>query len=431
MTLYANQVVDLFAGPGGWDEALRLLGLDDVVGVEIEESAVATAKAAGHLRWHGDVSQIDPNEFDPEGLIASPPCQGFSSAGKGEGRKDRDEILSAVEMIVSGEPVDDVIAALRGLCRDHRSALVLEPLRYALKLRPEWTVWEQVPAVLPLWEACAEALRIAGYSVWTGNLHAECYGVPQTRKRAILIASRVREVGQPPATHSKYNVRRPYELDPGAEAWVSMADALGWDPNDVVGFPRRADSESDAIMIGDTAYRGRDLRPASAPALAITEKARSWSRWVSMAEAIGWGMTHRPYPTVAAGTASGGADPQMVGGSGARAIFAREADAGRWVLRGGNQAKSARRELDKPAPTLLFGARLNAVAWLPIEEARDLSARGFAITVQEAAVLQSFPADYPWQGSRTAQFQQIGNAIPPLLAAAVIREAAGLVAPTL
>lgn len=43
-------------------------------------------------------------------------------------------------------------------------------------------------------------------------------------------------------------------------------------------------------------------------------------------------------------------------------------------------------------------------------------ARMRRITVEEAAAIQSFPKDVPWQGAQSARYRQIGNAVPPLLA---------------
>jgi DNA (cytosine-5)-methyltransferase 1 len=54
------------------------------------------------------------------------------------------------------------------------------------------------------------------------------------------------------------------------------------------------------------------------------------------------------------------------------------------------------------------------------------------LTVQEAAALQTFPAEFRFSGPRVAQYRQIGNAVPPRLAEAVARSViASLVAPDL
>ena len=76
-------IVDLFAGPGGWDEGAKPLGLAPI-GIELADAACETGEAAGHKRWRRDVAATDPAELAPlHGLIASPPCQGFSMAGIG------------------------------------------------------------------------------------------------------------------------------------------------------------------------------------------------------------------------------------------------------------------------------------------------------------------------------------------------------------
>ncbi|HET6448556.1 MAG TPA: DNA cytosine methyltransferase, partial [Conexibacter sp.] len=349
------------------------------------EAACATRRAVGLATVQGDVSSLQPTEFAPcWGLIASPPCQAFSMAGTGKGRAALSAYWDAIVALACGAPPSR--EALDAACDDERAHLVLEPLRWAVALWPRWIACEQVEPVLPLWHAMAHALSHAGYSTWVGTLSAEQYGLAQTRRRAILLASLDARVRRPPQTHQSYIVpRREGEptlrlFDPGPRQrivvpeerdllpWVSMAEALT-QATGTVGVCRDVEASShrrEALGDEDVAYRPRDL------------------------------------PAVGA------------------------------ALRAGTHANDATRAAQDPAPTLRFGARLNAVEW--VAEQRDrrhgvAPARGretsapdgrTQLSVREAAILQGFPADYPWQGSRTQQFQQIGNAIPPLVAAAAL-----------
>lgn len=187
-------IIDLFAGPGGWDEGLRALGRTDVVGIEIDNDAVACRKAAGHATIEADVTDIDPASFfGAEGLIASPPCQSFSSAGKQYG-----------------------IADVRG-------QLVYEVLRWADAVNPYWIACEQVKEVLPIWQSFASYLEKRGYRTWAGLLNAADYGVPQVRKRAFLLASR-QQFDLPKPTHSQHFGEDLFGVS--LKPWITLAEVL-------------------------------------------------------------------------------------------------------------------------------------------------------------------------------------------------------------
>lgn len=472
MSLY--QAVDLFAGPGGWDVAYRKLSRGaEVIGIEVDEAACETRRAAGLLTMQADVRLEDPCDriwrtyTATEGLIASPPCQTFSVAGKQSGLSALDVVFKAAKEVWDGLPIP------YDSFEDERTGLVLEPLRWIMDRFHEttypfrWIALEQVPGVQPVWDMYRDYLQSLGYSVATGIVHAEQYGVPQTRKRAVLLAHLTREVKLPAPTHRKYRKGvAQHEGDPNLLPWVSMRDALTWEG--LIGWPRRDDGRGadHAVEINGQMWRARDLRSADNPSATVTEKARAWVRFCPTnvrpkatlrdldepASTLAFGH-ETPRWLVAAGRTGEGrprpdsAPAPTVTGKGTAYWLD---DTTEYV--GGTGKHATKRSLAEPAPTVHFGERLNKVEWQrrnsgpgAARDPRSLDdpsytirangsgshpsgvewgreATAVRVSTEEAGVLQSFPADYPWRGSRTKQYQQIGNAIPPVLAEALLRE---------
>lgn len=217
---------ELFAGPGGISHAAEALGIH-LTGIEWDDNAVATRKAAGLATIHGDVRKHSPTDHPHEGILAAgPPCQTYTIAGAGSGRAETARIIAAVHTLKPGEHVDPAEFA------DERTALVLEPLRWILEADFDGhpyraIVLEQVPAVLPIWQAYCTALERMGYSAVCGVLNAEEYGVPQTRRRAALVARLDADAALPEPTHRRYRKGLRQKADkPGLIPWRSMADAL-------------------------------------------------------------------------------------------------------------------------------------------------------------------------------------------------------------
>lgn len=321
-------LLDLYSGVGGWIEGLNRYRGGETHGIEIEPCAVQTSRTVGHMITAADVRTLDPRDFPTRRLVGGPPCQGFSISGAGAGRQDLERICHLIDVFATGA------APTAAEWNDVRSELTAEPMRWIYALRPEMVALEQVPQVLPIWQHYAARLRDLGYSTWTGNLSAERFGVPQTRRRAVLIANRTRAVSAPRATHSRHG------HDDGLPAPVSMADALGRGfrarsqrSGNYANLTQRSNYAGSSANGTTAAERGRSLRRGTEPSVTIT-----------------------------------GRSPQWVRPDGTRVRFS-------------------------PA---------------------------------ECGVLQDFPADYPWYGERLEHmYQQIGNAIPPGLAAAALRAAEG------
>ncbi len=296
--------MDLFAGPGGLDVAATVLGVESI-GVEWDEPTRATRAAAGlRTTSEKDVAELgpcDPEVADANVLTGGPPCQTFSVAGNREGHQALEVVkrlasrLGGHENAASFEAAWKEVKTETDAMSDERTGLVLQPLRWIMeaKLKREKPydviVLEQVPTVLPVWKHYVEILRGSDYSADAHILHAEEFGVPQTRRRAVLIAryapgSGNKSVEFPRPTHQRYRpgVERLPELqtpeqnaqealfgrprsDEPIKRWTAMQDVLHERPTDF-------EVVSNYGSGGDPKKRGR--RTSEEPAATVTGKIR-------------------------------------------------------------------------------------------------------------------------------------------------------------
>ena len=188
-------LIDLFAGAGGFGLGFKLAGYDLQCSLEIDKWASDTLKAnCGHKVINDSILNFKSKKeilgvvgSRPDIIIGGPPCQGFSQAG----RRD---------------------------VTDPRNKLYIEYLRWIKIFSPKLFVIENVGGLVTFKKEngdfiindILESIKEIGYfpNVWL--LNAADYGVPQNRERIFIVASQSKDfIPKPPATHSFENESLP------------------------------------------------------------------------------------------------------------------------------------------------------------------------------------------------------------------------------
>ncbi|MFJ2675218.1 DNA cytosine methyltransferase [Streptomyces sp. NPDC087525] len=378
------KVVDLFAGAGGFSAGFRAYEptgpgsspFRSVAAVEFDEAAAATyAENFGSAHVANiDITAWDakPYEGQVDVVMGGPPCQGFSALNRDDLKKK--------------PPKAD----------DPRNQLWREYMRVVTTIKPKIFVLENVDRFLKSQEFSdlAKATEVGGdlsdYTLCAKVLNSADYGVPQARRRAIVIATR-KDLGEPLAhpspTHSRNaglpqptldEQDQPVPLAP----WVAVGPAVfSLTPKTApeINLPDRDGKPLGVILPGP--YRTNELHIGRTPTELSLARYRAIGRGGNRHDLRGqWATIHGEetyLSTVSWDKHNSGSGDVM----------------GR--MHQDRPSVTIRTEFYKPEK----GRYLHPVEDRPI-------------THYEAALIQGFPEDFKWFGSKIQIARQIGNAVP-------------------
>ncbi|BCL34547.1 DNA cytosine methyltransferase [Nostoc sp. MS1] len=387
--------IDLFAGAGGFSLGFEMAGFNVPLSVEIDVWACDTLRY-NHPKMtviQQDICEFncassieDICSFQPDVIIGGPPCQGFSIAGPA--KKDP---------------------------KDPRNSLFLNFAQWIDALAPKAFVIENVKGLLSrkntegikVIDIIRKTFENIGYFVEIWVLNAAEYGVPQIRERIFIVGNRAgRQLGIPPKTHS-LNL-----LD------VSCSQLSVFETKGLLCPLSLWDAVSDLPLLN--ACEGKEEQPY------VLEPQNNYQRWSRNDSAILYNhvaMEHSSrlverFKHIKWGESSSDAPKEH-----------------RARRRSGNGELSEKsydqnnRRLNPYRPSHTIAASFYANFIHPFQH-RNLTAR-------EGARIQSFPDTYRFLGKKTVvshkllhrekrfdekflcQYNQIGNAVPPLLAKAI------------
>lgn len=355
--------LSIFAGAGGCSLGFNRADFDVRLGIDIDSDAISTYQANFPETdvVEKDISDttsdwlLDRLDLEPgelDFLIGGPPCQGFSSAGK-------------------------------NFWDDPRNQLLKHYIRLLEDIRPKWFLMENVEGLLTAQESqyIAEAARKfveAGYTIRIYKLYSHWYGLPQKRKRVFIVGNSggINFEFRNPTHHGISAVSSPR----------SIMNAISDLPEPAKGEPQPLEHTNPPKNDYQESLRDGVVTEHNQTAVSDTLRERI--------EYLEPGQSMQDLPE------------ELQHDSFDRRSSRRVKDGTPTEKRGGAPSGLKRLEPNEPSLTITGGSHSE---FIHPEQDRFL-------TLRECARIQSFPDWFEFRGSKTSKQQQVGNAIPPLIA---------------
>jgi DNA (cytosine-5)-methyltransferase 1 len=325
--------IDLFCGVGGLTHGLQLSGVKVVAGYDTDEKCQLPYEANNNSKFiNQSVVHIDAKQLDSEFLNSS------------------------VKLLAGCAPCQPFSNYTQALPKDSRWELLSEFGRLIIELGPELVTMENVPALQKhsVFIKFVETLEKSGYYVSHSVAYCPDYGVPQSRKRLVLLASQFGPISLIKPTHN-------------LKEYVNLKDAIS-------NLPCLKAGETDKI---DPLHRAAGLSKINVKRIKASEPGGSWKNW--------------PHELL---------------------TNCHKKESGRKYT-----SIYGRMQWDKPSPTITtqfynYGSGRHGHP-----------SQTRAISVREAALLQSFPTGYKFTNNENYSIidvsRMIGNAVPVQLGKAI------------